>query len=101
MIIVPPYLSIIRGGVTGPGRGGYNPYFDYYSRYGHYVFNSSDAAFNQGYEDGIEDRYATIARIVRAFNPETSHYYQEAGYGNFGEPYRSGFLRGYGDGYRS
>ena len=29
----------------GYRRWGYDPYFDYYSRYGHYVFNNSDTAF--------------------------------------------------------
>src|ERR1041384_2228682 len=32
----------------------YDPYFDYYSRYGHYVFNNSESAFNQGFEDGAK-----------------------------------------------
>ena len=79
---------------------GYNPYFDYYSRYGHYVFNNSDAAYNQGFTDGSKTgRNDTKDR--KTYNPQRSHYYQEAGYGNFGEVYRSGFLRGYADGYRS
>ena len=79
---------------------GYNPYFDYYSRYGHYVFNNSEAAYNQGYEDGMKTG-RNDEKDRKSFNPERSHYYQEAGYGNFGEPYRSGFLRGYSDGYRT
>jgi len=83
-----------------PWGWGYDPYFDYYSRYGHYVFNSSDAAFNQGHEDGLRTG-SHDARDRKTFNPQRSHYYQEAGYGNFGEVYRSGFLRGYSDGYRS
>ena len=83
-----------------PWSWGYNPYFDYYSRYGHYVFNSSDSAYNQGYEDGSRTgRHDDKDR--KSYDPQRSHYYQEAGYGNFGEVYRSGFLRGYADGYRS
>ena len=78
----------------------YNPYFDYYSRYGHYVFNSSETAFNQGYEDGMKTG-RNDEKDRKSFNPERSHYYQEAGYGNFGEPYRAGFLRGYSDGYKT
>ena len=83
-----------------PWGWGYDPYFDYYSRYGHYVFNNSDTAFNQGYEDGSKTgRNDTKDR--KTYNPQRSHYYQEAGYGNFGEVYRSGFLRGYAEGFRS
>jgi hypothetical protein len=41
------------------------------------------------------------AKDDKTYNPERSHYYQEAGYGNFGEVFRSGFLKGYADGYRS
>ena len=83
-----------------PWGWGYDPYFDYYSRYGHYVFNSSDAAFNQGQEDGVRTG-SHDAKDRKTYNPQRSHYYQEAGYGNFGEVYRSGFLRGYADGFRS
>jgi len=79
---------------------GYDPYFDYYSRYGHYVFNSSGGAYNQGYQDGVKTG-RNDAKDRKSYNPERSHYYQEAGYGNFGEPFRSGFLKGYADGYRS
>jgi len=83
----------------GPGWG-YDPYFDYYSRYGHYVFDSSDAAFNQGFEDGSKTG-RNDGKDRKSYNPQRSHYYQEAGFGNFGEVYRSGFLKGYDQGYRS
>ncbi|MFN2578146.1 MAG: hypothetical protein ABR607_10700 [Pyrinomonadaceae bacterium] len=86
--------------VYRPFGWGYDPYFDYYSRYGHYVFNNSDTAFNQGYEDGSKTGRHD-AKDRKTYNPQRSHYYQEAGYGNFGEVYRSGFLRGYADGFRS
>ena len=79
---------------------GYNPYFDYYSRYGQYVFQSSDQAYHQGYEDGLKTGQGD-AKHDRTYNPQRSHYYQEAGFGNFGEVFRSGFLRGYADGFRS
>lgn len=79
---------------------GYDPYFDYYSRYGHYVFDNSEAAFNEGYHDGLKTGQGD-AKHRRTFNPQRSHYYQEAGFGNFGEVYRSGFLRGYADGFRA
>ena len=79
---------------------GYDPYFDYYSRYGHYVFNNSESAYNQGYSDGMKTGRNDV-KDRKTYNPERSHYYQEAGYGNFGEVFRSGFLRGYADAYRS
>lgn len=84
----------------GWDRWGYDPSFDYYSRYGHYVFNNSEKAFDQGYRDGMKTGQGD-AKNRRTYNPQRSHYYQEAGFGNFGEVYRSGFLRGYADGFRS
>lgn len=79
---------------------GYDPYFDYYSRYGHYVFRSSEAAYNEGHHDGLKTGEGD-AKHRRSYDPQRSHYFQEAGFGNFGEVYRSGFVRGYADGYRS
>ena len=79
---------------------GYSPYFDYYSRYGHYVFNNSEKAARQGYDDGLKTGEGD-ARNCRTYDPQRSHYYQEAGFGNFGEVYRSGFLRGYDNGFKS
>jgi hypothetical protein len=79
---------------------GYDPNFDYYSRYSQYVFRSSDAAYNQGYHDGRKTG-AGDAEHRRSYDPERSHYFQEAGFGNFGEVYRSGFVHGYADSFRS
>ena len=79
---------------------GYDPYFDYYSRYGHYIFSRSDAAYEQGHHDGLKTGQGDM-KNRRTYDPQRSHYFQEAGFGNFGEVYRSGFLRGYADGYRS
>src|SRR5262245_41840505 len=88
-------------GLRGWGRGwGYDPYFDSYSRYNHYVFDNSDRAYNQGYKDGLKTGQGDV-KHDRSYNPQRSHYYQEAGFGNFGEVFRSGFLRGYEDGFRS
>ena len=84
----------------GGWRRGYDPYFDYYSRYGHYVFNNSEKAARQGYDDGLKTGEGD-AKHRRTYDPQRSHYYQEAGFGNFGEVYRSGFLRGYDNGFRS
>jgi hypothetical protein len=79
---------------------GYDPYFDYYGRYGHYIFDNSDTAYNQGYHDGLKTGEGD-AKNRRTYDPQRSHYFQEAGFGNFGEVFRSGFLRGYSSGYRS
>ena len=79
---------------------GYDPYFDYYSRFGQYVFTSSDAAYNAGYHSGVKTG-AGDASHRRSYDPQRSHYFQEAGFGNFGEVYRSGFANGYARGYRS
>ena len=99
VIIVPRY-RVYRPWGFRPWGWGYDPYFDYYSRYGHYIFNDSEAAYNQGYEDGLKTG-RNDAKDNKSYNPQRSHYYQEAGFGNFGEPFRSGFLRGYADGYRT
>ncbi len=78
----------------------YDPSFDYYSRYGHYVFNNSNSAYNQGYHDGMKTGQSDMEHR-RSYDPQRSHYFQEAGFGNFGEVYRSGFLKGYADGFRA
>jgi hypothetical protein len=78
-------------------RFGYN---DFRWRYNQYVFSSSEKAFNQGYKDGLKTGRGD-AKNRRTYDPERSHYFQEAGFGNFGEVYRNGFTRGYADGFRS
>jgi len=35
---------------------------------------------------------------AKSYNPQRSHYYHDAGFGNFAEVYRSGFSRGYQEG---
>jgi hypothetical protein len=81
-------------------RWNYNPYFDYYSRYGHYIFDDGDEAFSQGHKDGLKVGQGD-AKNRRTYKPERSHYFKEAGFGNFGEVYRSGFVQGYEAGFRS
>ncbi len=98
VVIVRSYRPFYRP--WGFQRFGYDPYFDYYSRYGQYVFRSSEAAYSHGYDDGLKTG-AGDAKHRRSFDPQRSHYFQEAGFGNFGEVYRSGFARGYADGFRS
>ncbi len=58
----------------------YNPYNSYYS---HYVFRNSESAVGQGYKDGF-DTGRSDGKKAKSFNPQRSHYYQEAGFGNFG-----------------
>jgi hypothetical protein len=96
----PFYRPFYRPWGWGYRPWGYDPYFDYYSRYGHYVFNNSDTALNRGFRDGLSTGQGD-AKHRRTYDPQRSHYYQEAGFGNFGEVYRSGFLRGYAEGFRS
>ena len=74
--------------------------FGYSHRYSQYVFSNSDKAINQGYNDGFKTG-KDDGRKAKSFDPQRSHYYQEAGFGNFGEIYRSGFSRGYQDGFRA
>ncbi len=100
IVVRQPYYRVYRPFGWGWRPWGYNPYFDYYSRYGHYVFDNGDSAYNQGYRDGSSTGRHD-AKDRKSYDPQRSHYYQEAGFGNFGEVYRSGFLRGYADGYRS
>lgn len=80
---------------------GFRPfgYYDY-DYYNQYVFSSSEKASNQGYHDGVKTGEGD-RKHDRSYNPDRSHYYQEAGFGNFGEVYRAAFVRGYADGFRS
>ena len=87
----------------GPGFGYGYPYGYYgypYGAYGQYVFGDSVAADSQGYQDGMKTGSNDTHR-GQSFNPERSHYFKDAGFGNFAQDYREGFLRGYGDGFRS
>src|SRR5205807_9801579 len=78
----------------------YDPYrFNRFNYYNQYVFSSSDRAVSQGYHDGLKTGQGD-AEHNRSYNPERSHYFQEAGFGNFAGAYREGFARGYADGYR-
>lgn len=93
-----------RGGVFVGPRFGYgypNGYYGYpygYSYYSHYVFGDSQAADAQGYQDGLSTG-SNDARRRQSFDPERSHYFKDAGFGNFAENYREGFDRGYSTGF--
>ena len=101
VIIVRPVRPFYHPWGYGPwgypyGWGPY-PYGNYYS---HYVFDSSDEAVNQGYKDGYKTG-RDDGKKAKSLSPERSHYFKEAGFGNFAETYRSGFTRGYQDGYQA
>lgn len=78
-----------------PYGWGYDPWA---SRYRQYVFDDDDEALEagqkQGFKTGKDD-----GKKAKSYSPERSHYFKEAGFGNFGEVYRSGFVSGYRDGY--
>lgn len=82
----------------GP-RWGYNPYGYDSFRYGQYVFDNGERAMNQGYKDGFKTGESD-GKKSKSFSAERSHYFHDAGFGNFAEAYRSGFSRGYSEGYR-
>lgn len=84
-------------------RGYWGPYYGYpygwnYGYYSHYVFSNGEAAADQGYQDGFKTG-SDDGRKHKSYDPERSHYFHDAGFGNFAEAYRSGFARGYRDGY--
>ena len=74
---------------------GYNPY-----AYSQYVFRTGDVAADQGYEDGYKTG-ADDGHKAKSFSAERSHYFHDAGFGNFAGAYREGFVRGYRQGYDS
>ncbi len=82
-----------------------DPFWDPYSYdrsryYNEYVFSSSDRAANQGYHDGLKTGQSDVEHR-RSYDPERSHYFHDAGFGNYASAYREGFARGYSDGFRS
>jgi len=78
-----------------PYGWGYYPYGGYYS---HYVFDNSEEAGSQAYNDGYKTG-RDDGKKNKSFDPQRSHYFKEAGFGNFAEVYRSSFARGYQEGY--
>jgi hypothetical protein len=76
----------------------YDPW-RYGNRYSEYVFDNSEKAVNSGYKQGFKTG-KDDGKKAKSFSFERSHYFQEAGFGNFGEAYRTGFSRGYQEGYR-
>lgn len=88
-----------RFGYPGPYWYGYR-YGYPYGYYGQYVFGDSVGADSQGYHDGLKTG-EDDAHNGRNYDPERSHYFKDAGFGNFAEAYRDGFDRGYSAGFRS
>ena len=83
----------------GYNRWGYDPWSPYGSMYRQYVFDNSDKAASQGYKDGFKTGKSD-GKKEKSYSPQRSHYYYDSGFGNFAEVYRSGFSRGYQEGYR-
>ena len=79
--------------------GNYDPMSPNGSYYRQYVFRNSESAVSQGYSQGFKTG-KDDGKKSKTFNPERSHFYHDAGFGNFAEVYRSGFSKGYQDGYR-
>jgi hypothetical protein len=77
----------------------HDPWSPYGSMYRQYVFDDSEDAVNKGYKDGFKTG-KDDGKKAKSYKPERSHYYHDSGFGNFAEVYRSGFARGYQDGYR-
>jgi hypothetical protein len=90
------------GGFGYPYWGGYGwgyPGYGFgYTNYNHYVFQDSEDATKQGYSDGVKTG-SDDAKKHKSDDPVRSHYYHNAGFGNFGDQYRQGFDRGYSDGF--
>lgn len=81
-----------------PYGWGYDPW-GYDFRYNHYVFDNSEKAASQAYKDGFKTG-KDDGKKNKSFDPQRSHYFKEAGFGNFADVYRPTFSRGYQDGYR-
>ena len=67
-------------------------------RYNEYVFDNADKAVSQGYHDGYKTG-RDDGKKSKSYSPERSHYFHDAGFGNYAEAYRSGFSNGYRAGY--
>jgi hypothetical protein len=90
-----------RWGYDRFGRDRWGNYMSPYgSYYGQYVFRDSESAVNQGYDQGFKTG-KDDGKKSKSFDPQRSHFYHDAGFGNFAEVYRSGFSKGYRDGFRA
>ena len=96
-VVIAPRIGFGYRGWYGPRWRGY-PY--YRSGYSEFVFANSAAAESQGYHDGLQTGRED-SKKGKSFDPERSHFFQDAGFGNFAEAYRQGFTNGYNSGFRS
>jgi hypothetical protein len=102
IVIVRPYPYGFYRPFNTWGPWGYypwSPWSPYGSYYGRYVFDNGQSALNHGYKDGFKTG-KDDGKKNKSFDPERSHHYRDAGFGNYAEVYRSGFSRGYQEGYR-
>jgi hypothetical protein len=102
VVIVRPFRPFgfgYRNWWGSPYGWGYDPWSPYGSYYRQYVFDNGDDAVNQGYKDGFKTG-KDDGKKDKSYNPQRSHYFRDSGFGNFAEVYRSGFSRGYQEGYR-
>jgi hypothetical protein len=88
-----------RWGFDPFDRWGYDPWSPYGSYYRQYVFKDSEEAVTKGYKQGFKTG-KDDGKKAKTYKPERSHYYHDAGFGNYSEVYRSAFSRGYQEGYR-
>ena len=82
----------------GWNRFGWDDY-NRYSFYNRYVFDNPDRAAEAGYQNGFSTG-KDDGKKRKSYSPERSHYYHDAGFGNFAEVYRRNFSRGYRNGYQ-
>ena len=97
-VVISPRIGVGRGW-HGPRWGWYGPSY-YRNGYSAFVFSNSAAAESQGYHDGLKTG-ASDAQKGKSNDPERSHFFQDAGFGNFAEAYREGFMEGYNAGFNS
>jgi hypothetical protein len=96
------HTRVFIGPRFGYGYYGYPWYYGApygYGYYSQYIFGDSEGAGSQGYHDGLKTGQSD-ARRRQSYDPERSHYYKDAGFGNFAGDYREGFSRGYSAGFR-
>ena len=93
-----PYWRYRPWGYRSWGPWGYDPWSPYGSYYRRYVFDNSDEAVSQAYKDGFKTG-KDDGKKSKSYDPQRSHYFKESGFGNFAEVSRSGFSRGYEEGY--
>jgi hypothetical protein len=94
-----PFGFGYNGWWHSPYGWGYDPWSPYGFRYSQYVFNNSEEAGQEGYEQGFKTG-KDDGKKAKSYDPQRSHYYKESGFGNFAEVYRNDFSRGYGEGFK-